>query len=51
MLTKLEDQLFEQMNRLAKAPPDEIPGEVDRSEAMCTSPPRPSTQHGCGWPW
>lgn len=35
MLTKLEDQLFEQMNRLAKAPPDEIPSEVDRSEAMC----------------
>ena len=35
MLTKLEDQLFEQMDRLAKAPTKEIASEVNRSEAMC----------------
>ena len=35
MITKVEEQLFDQMERLAKAPNDEIAGEVSRSEAMC----------------
>ena len=35
MITKLEEQLFDQMERLATAPDDAIAGEVSRSEAMC----------------
>jgi len=35
MTTKLNDSLFDQIERLATAPQDEIENEVRRSEAMC----------------